>query len=120
MSKYSKIELENAIAILSSTITNCEKMQLKFMEGTSQHTLLKNRIKALYICRTLLQNEDITIYTMKERKDALAPIVSIISKSTKAQSKYEKGSRQYNRLEPIIHAMKISRSYLENRIGTDL
>ncbi|WP_209510952.1 hypothetical protein [Sedimentibacter acidaminivorans] len=32
--EFSKEELEKAISLLSSTITNCEKMQLKFAEGT--------------------------------------------------------------------------------------
>ena len=42
MNIYTKNELEEALLIVSSTITNCEKTQPKFMEGTSQHTLLKN------------------------------------------------------------------------------
>jgi len=37
--------------------TNCEKIQPKFHEGTSQHTLLKNRIKALYISKALITDE---------------------------------------------------------------
>jgi len=54
MMEFSKAELEKAISLLSSTIINCEKMQLKFLEGTSQHSLLRNRIKALYISKALL------------------------------------------------------------------
>lgn len=42
MMEFSKEELDKAISFLSPTITNCEKMQLKFLEGTSQHWLLKN------------------------------------------------------------------------------
>ena len=51
MEKYSQNELDTTVRFISSTISKCEKMQLKFSEGTSQHSLLKNRIKALYISR---------------------------------------------------------------------
>jgi hypothetical protein len=57
MGKYPREELEGALKIVSSTISKCEKMQLKFTEGTSQHTLLKNRIKAMYISKSLITDE---------------------------------------------------------------
>ena len=117
--EFSKEELEKAISLLSSTIINCEKMQLKFSEGTSQYSLLKNRIKALYISKALLSGDKTTKYTSKELREALPPIVSIINKTTKAQSKYEKGSSQFNRFEPIIQAMLISKAYIESQINAD-
>ena len=119
MMEFSKAELEKAISFLFSTITNCEKMQLKFSEGTSQHSLLKNRIKALYISKALLLEDKTTNYTSKALKDALPPIVSIINKTTKAQSKYEKGSSQFNRFQHIIKAMLISKTFIENQINSD-
>lgn len=114
---FSTRELEKAISLLSSTITNCEKMLHKFAEGTSQHSLLKNRIKALYISKELISGNQTTGYTSKELTDALPPIISIINKSTKAQSKYEIGSIQFNRLQHIIQAMIIARTYFENQIN---
>lgn len=102
MMEFSKEELEKAITFLSSTIINCERMQLKFSEGTSQHSLLKNRIKALYISKALLSGDKTTNYISKDLREALSPIVSIINKTTKAQSKYEKGSSQFNRFQHII------------------
>lgn len=39
MGKYTREELEEALQVTSSTITNCEKMQPKFAEGTSQQIL---------------------------------------------------------------------------------
>ncbi|KNY29969.1 hypothetical protein [Pseudobacteroides cellulosolvens] len=39
MGKYTKQELEGALQIVSSAISKCEKTQLKFVEGTSHHTL---------------------------------------------------------------------------------
>jgi hypothetical protein len=52
--EFGKEDLEKARSIISTTITNCEKAQIKFSEGTAQHSLLKNRIKALSISKSLL------------------------------------------------------------------
>ncbi|MHC1748205.1 MAG: hypothetical protein AB9856_07435 [Cellulosilyticaceae bacterium] len=54
MDDYTKEELVAALRVVSSTIKNCEKIQPKFSEDTSQHTLLKNRIKAMYISKVLI------------------------------------------------------------------
>lgn len=64
--EFGKEELDKAISLLSSTIINCEKMQLKFSEGTSQYSLLKNRIKALYISKALLLSDKTINYTSKD------------------------------------------------------
>ena len=119
MMEFSKEELEKAISLLSSTIINCEKMQLKFSEGTSQHSLLRNKIKALYISKALLSSDKTINYTRKELREALPPIVSIINKTTKAQSKYEKGSSQFNRFQHIIQAMLISKTFIESQINSN-
>lgn len=57
MCKYTVDDLEEAQQIVSSLISRCKKFQLKFVEGTSQHTLLKNRIKAMYISKSLIADE---------------------------------------------------------------
>jgi len=117
MSDYEKSELNSALQLVTSTISKCEKMQHKFAVGTSQHSLLKNRIKALYISKALIVNEDtIAIYPAEELTKALAPITSIINKTTKAQIKYEKDSTQYKKFEPIIQAMQICKTLIENEL----
>ena len=119
MVEFNKGEVEKAIALLTSTIIKCEKMQLKFSEGTSQYSLLKNRIRALYISKALLMGDKTINYTSKELREALPPVVSIINKTTKAQSKYEKGNTQFNRFEPIIQAMLISKAAIQCQINID-
>lgn len=57
MSDYTKGELEEALRAVNSIISKCEKAQEKFPEGNSQHTLLKNRLKAMYISKLLLTKE---------------------------------------------------------------
>ncbi|GFP75452.1 hypothetical protein [Clostridium fungisolvens] len=118
MEKYTREELEEALKVIVSTISNCEKMQPKFAEGTSQHTLLKNRIKALYISKTLITAEDITDkYTKEELIKAQPPVASIISKCEKAQLKLSEGTAQHTRLKKIIKAMYISKAFITDEIS---
>ncbi|MHC1719130.1 MAG: hypothetical protein AB9844_00265 [Clostridiaceae bacterium] len=113
MSEYTREERAEALRIVSSTISNCEKMQLKFAEGTSQNTLLKNRLKAMYISRSLIEDESIMEkYTKEEMTESLRPIFSIISKCEKAQLKFAEGTPYHNRFRNIIKAMYISRALI--------
>ncbi|MFU7515474.1 hypothetical protein [Clostridium sp. HCS.1] len=117
MESYSQQKLQGAIKIVSSTINNCEKMQPKFAEGTSQHSLLKNRIKALKISNCLLEaDRNIDIYSNNDLEKALPPVISIINKTEKARSKYREDSNQYKRLTPLIEAMYISKVLIEKEI----
>lgn len=118
MRKYTREELTEALQVVSSTISNCEKMQLKFVEGTSQHTLLKNRIKALYISKLLITGQDVMDkYTKEELIKALPPVSSIISKCEKAQLKFAEGTAHRTRLENIIKTMYISKSLIIDEIS---
>lgn len=73
MENHSQKELDSALQLISSTISKCEKMQLKFVEGTSQYSLLKNRIKALYISKVLIEDDsNIGMYTQPDLEKALS------------------------------------------------
>jgi len=118
MDKYTGEELIEALRVVSSTISKCEKIQLKFAEGTSQHTLLKNRIKAMYISKSLITGENvIDKYTKEELIEALRPVLSIISKCEKAQLKFAEGTSNHTRFKHIIKAMYISKSLITDKIG---
>lgn len=118
MEEYTIEELAAALRVISSTISNCEKVQPKFHEGTSQHTLLKNRIKALYISKLLITDEAVIYtYTKEELKEAIAPVSSIISKCEKAQLKFAEGTSHHTRLNSIIKAMYISKSLITDKIS---
>lgn len=54
---FTKEELKEALRAISSTISKCEKVQPKLKQGTSQHTLLIRRIKALRIASSLITRE---------------------------------------------------------------
>jgi hypothetical protein len=51
---FTKEDLREALRAIVSTIGKCEKIQPKLKEGTSQHTLLIRRIKALHIASSLI------------------------------------------------------------------
>jgi hypothetical protein len=51
VNKYTNEELNEALRQVALTISKCEKMQGKFAEGTSQCSLLRNRIKAMVISK---------------------------------------------------------------------
>ena len=117
MDKYTKEELLKALKVVSSTINNCEKIHPKFAEGTSHHTLLKNRIKAMYISKSLITGENISNkYTKEELLEALRPVSSVISKCEKAQLKFMEGTSHHTRFKNIIEAMYISKSLITNEI----
>ena len=81
-----------------------EKFLPKFPEGTSQHSLLKNRIRALQTARGLISGEGRP--SREELEFALPRIESMIHKMSKARDKYEPGSRNYKRFDPMVQAMK--------------
>lgn len=56
MAEYTKQELEDALKAINSIIHKCEKAQEKFPEGNFHHTLLRNRLKAMYISKDLIEH----------------------------------------------------------------
>lgn len=110
--------MEQALHIVFSAIGRCEKAQPKFVEGTPQHTLLKNRIKALYISKSLMTDGKVVdSYTKEELIEALRPISSIISKCEKAQQRFAGGTSHHARFQNMIKAMYISKALITAEIG---
>lgn len=54
MDSVTKEDLNEALRAINSLISKCEKAQVKLSQGTSQWTLLRNRIKALRISSSLI------------------------------------------------------------------
>jgi len=118
MEKYSSDEFSDALQMVASTINKCEKIQPKFAEGTSQYTLLKNRIKALYISKALITKDcEIKQYSKEEMIDALKPVSSVISKCETGQRKHPIQAPQYKRFQKIIDAMTIAKSLIIDEIS---
>jgi hypothetical protein len=115
MDTYPKKEEEKALQTISSVIAACEKM--RFKRGSSQNTLLNNRIKALRISCTLLKGENVfDSYTREDLAGALRPLDSIIGKCEKALSKPSPNSSGYTRLKNIVEATRVSKSLIERTL----
>ena len=118
MGKYSEDELSVALEVVSSIISQCEKVQPKFAEGTSQYTLLKNRIKVMYISRALIiQDHEIKRYSKEELLDALRPVMSVISKCETGQKKHKLEAPHYKRFQKMIDAMNVSKTLITDEIS---
>ncbi len=109
-------ERATALKSVTSIIIRCERTQPKFAAGSSQHTLLKNRIQAMKISEVLLTEGDASLYSIEDLSAALEPLASVIRKCEKARSKYEADRGQYRRFNGIIRAMALSRELIENEL----
>ena len=96
--------MNELLKLIDHTIELEEKFLPKFFVGTSQHSLLQNRIQALQTARNLISGDGNP--TREELEFALPRIESIIHKMSKAQDKYEPGSRNYKRFDPTVQAME--------------
>ncbi len=118
MNRYTKEDLEEALLIISSIISRCEKAQPKFAEGTSHHTLLTNRINAMYVSKSLITDGNgRDKYTKDELVEALRPIYSVISKCEKAKLKFAEGASHYTRFKKMLNAMYIAKSLIIDEIS---
>ena len=121
--EFTTQQLEAAHKEIISIIRKCEKMEGKFAEGTSQHTLLKNRLFAMQVAKQLLEKTLLSsemddkgrTYSYQELASAKEPVCSIIRKCSKAQSKYIKETANYRCYEPMIEAMQIAEQLIEEQ-----
>jgi hypothetical protein len=136
--KFANEELIEALREVTSTITKCERIIGKFAEGSSQHSLLRNRIKAMIISKQLIEFE-LSMMTKRSSKgdnleegefdantvkiqyskndlmETLRRVISIISKCEKAKGKFAEGTTNYNRFEKIIDSMGVCKMLIGER-----
>jgi glutamate mutase epsilon subunit len=122
MEKCTRQEMKEAIGAIAVMIERTEKAKEKFSQGTSQYTLLDNRLKALNIAsflisKELAENNVIDSYTRGDYINAVAPIASLISKSEKAQKKLTQGSWQHTMLGNNLKALYIASPLLARALG---
>jgi len=113
MDDFTKKDIAEALQAIASMIDRSEKSQKKFAQGTSQHTLLKNRIKALNIAsslitRKLTESDVADNFPEEDLQKALASIASLISKSEKTQQKLTQGTWQHTMLDGNLKALHIA------------
>ena len=99
---------------VNHTIELEEKFLPKFQAGTSQHSLLRNRIQALQTARNLISGEGQP--TREELEFALPRIESIIHKMSKARDKYEPEDKNYKRFDPTVQVMTQLRAVIQQAL----
>lgn len=97
---------KQVIEVIDNIIDDVKPYLLKFKEGTSQHSLVRNRINALEVSKHLILNDK--VYTKEEVQLAIKPIESIISKTLKVLLKLKENTYQYNRSKDIVDAMQVA------------
>ena len=115
MHSFTEENIKDTLKIVESTIVNCEKIQPKLKEGSPSLSLSKNRIKALYISKALLMNQE-KEYSKEELEKAVVQITSIKNKSTTGLNNAKEGSSTYTRFSKLINEMNIVLIYLQKAI----
>lgn len=113
MNQYTEKQIQDTLKIIASSIVNCEKVRPKLKEGSASFSLNTNRIKALYISKALLTNQD-NHDTKEEFEKAFTQIASIKRKSTTGINNAKEGSAAYTRFSRLINAMDIVLDYLQD------
>lgn len=113
MDDFTEKDIAEALRAITSMISRTEKAKEKFAQGTSQHTLQKNRLKALNIASSLIskgfaKSDAVDCYTEENLKNAFAPITSLISKSEKARAKLAQGTWQHTMFSNNLKALYIA------------
>lgn len=101
---------DEILITLASLIHKVEETLNKFNVGSSQHSLQVNRLHALKVAETLVRQSAglqpiPSEFDLASLNVALAPLESLISKSTKAQAKLVPGSWQHSMLEKNLEAL---------------
>lgn len=120
MCDFTEKDMEEALQAIASIISKTEKA--KFAQGTSQHTLQKNRLKALRIAALLISIElagsnVADDYTEEDLRKAFAPIDSLISKSEKAKEKLVQCTWQHTMLANNLKALYIASPLLTKALS---
>ncbi len=123
MSEFERQERMKSLQAIEDMLKRSELAKEKFLLGTSQHSLLVNRIHALKIASSLLSCEitgaDIaSMYTTKELVDARAPLASLLGKSEKAREKLKPTSWQFAMLNDNLDALNRALHQLEHVLKT--
>lgn len=111
MNQLTCAEAQQALRAIHGMQDKTEKAREKFKPGTSQHTLLTNRMEALRLSAALLTDaesgpEDGRLVSPEALKRAIAPIASLISKSEKALGKTKPGTWQHGMLTENLQALR--------------
>lgn len=121
MSINSQEDLQVAIATIEVLIKRSEKIKVKLKEGSSQYSLVNNRLKALYLAKSFIEEETNGIkrlvFTQEDLNKAIFSILSTIKKCEKAKEKLKENSSQYIFTLKIITSLNIALTFINNKLN---
>jgi hypothetical protein len=125
MDIFTKVEFEEALRAISSTIRKSEKVELKLKAGTYHHTMTVRGIKSYYIAVDLINREIDTIitedlydckYKKEDLEEALLSITSATGRVEKIQPKFEAGTSQHTLAVRRIKAFYIAMELIKREL----
>jgi hypothetical protein len=111
---FRRLEIEkkmnkNTLAPLQSLLSKSEKAITKLRDGTWQHTMLTNNIKALRIALALMDDENAD-FTPDELGAALIAFADMTDRTEKSRSKFSAGTSQHTLQDNRLKALRVAES----------
>ena len=113
--KMAEAEMMQVRQSLQDMMERTQQALAKFEAGSSQHSLLENRLQALRVGLWLIE-DTVKEHTRNELEQAVAPVNSLMQKSGKAREKVKPGSWQHAMLSNNLQALAIVKKMLETRL----
>jgi HAMP domain-containing protein len=112
-------ELKDVLRPIESLISKSEKAERKLAQGTWQHTMLRENLKALRIASALLKKEtdDTHSFTRDNLEEALRAFASMIDKTEKAQAKLSSGTPQHTLQQNRLKALRVSEALIKLKLA---
>ena len=112
MIEHENLTIEDALSAIREMLQTSERYQTKMAVGTSQHSLLTNRIAMLKIATTMLscarsETEFLRVSSREELLDVMAPLESLIGKMEKSCLRISQSSWQSRRLASALQALRL-------------
>ncbi len=102
---------------LDALIHNVEAQAPKFKEGSSQASLIKNRLFALNLSKALMFGSN--HFSNEELRKAYEPMKSILRKNLKAQEKHQTDTNIYKRLQRNILLVEYCVDLINNELAKE-
>jgi hypothetical protein len=111
--------MKTDLAPLQSLLSKSEKAITKLRDGTWQHTMLTNNIKALRIALALMDDEGAD-FTPDELGAALAALADMTDRTGKSRSKFSAGTSQHTLQDNRLKALRAAENAIKKKAGFEM
>jgi len=120
MDKYTADEYQQALRPIASLISKSEKAQQKLADGTWQHRMLRDNVKALTQASALInrQLKPESPLAIDDLQESLPALKKMITKTEDAMAKCPSGTAQDTLLRNRLKALRIAAYVLNESLET--